>query len=103
MPASPLRNGQIIQGKVMKLFPNQRAEIQIGGQKVIAKLDASLTLHRSYHFQVQIKGGIIYLHVLAEQQKKTNESSSSSSFLAAKIYEDKCRFYETITRTSNSV
>lgn len=73
MPASPLRNGQIIQGKVMKLFPNQRAEIQIGGQKVIAKLDASLTLHRSYHFQVQIKGGIIYLHVLAEQQKKTND------------------------------
>ena len=73
MPASLLRNGQIIQGKVMKLFPNQRAEIQIAGQKVIAKLDASLTLHRSYHFQVQIKGGIIYLHVLAEQQKKTND------------------------------
>ncbi|MDQ0879602.1 hypothetical protein [Peribacillus sp. V2I11] len=37
-----LKNGQILFGKVNKVFPNQTAEVQIGHQKMIATLDIPL-------------------------------------------------------------
>ncbi|MFD6206746.1 hypothetical protein [Peribacillus sp. NPDC060253] len=48
-----LKSGQILFGKVNKVFPNQAAEVQIGQQKMIATLDIPLRAGERYWFQVQ--------------------------------------------------
>ncbi|MGE7760681.1 hypothetical protein [Peribacillus sp. NPDC097895] len=48
-----LKSGQILFGKVNKVFPNQTAEVQIGHQKMIAALDIPLRAGERYWFQVQ--------------------------------------------------
>ncbi|MDV7763244.1 hypothetical protein [Peribacillus sp. CSMR9] len=48
-----LKNGQILFGKVNKVFPNQTAEVQIGHQKMIAALDIPLRAGERYWFQIQ--------------------------------------------------
>ncbi|MGE7185183.1 hypothetical protein ACQKKK_14620 [Peribacillus sp. NPDC006672] len=48
-----LKNGQILFGKVNKVFPNQTAEVQIGHQKMIATLDIPLRAGERYWFQMQ--------------------------------------------------
>lgn len=64
-----LRPGQIIQGKILKIFPENKAQIQLGGQKMIAKLEAALSIGNTYHFQVQSSDEMIYLKVLSEYIK----------------------------------
>ncbi|MBO0996898.1 hypothetical protein IOC57_03870 [Bacillus sp. SD075] len=56
-----LKNGQILFGKVNKVFPNQMAEVQIGHQKMIATLDIPLRTGEKYWFQVQhpIEGKVV--------------------------------------------
>ncbi|MGP7817520.1 hypothetical protein [Niallia sp. 01092] len=49
----PLRPGQIMYGKIMKLFPNQIAEVQVGQQKLYAHLSIPLSVEANYWFQVQ--------------------------------------------------
>ncbi|SFA74289.1 MULTISPECIES: hypothetical protein [unclassified Bacillus (in: firmicutes)] len=56
--------GQIVTGKITKLFPNQTAEVQIGSQKVIAQLEAPLSTNERYWFQIQPGEGKIHLKVL---------------------------------------
>ncbi|MFS0763145.1 hypothetical protein [Peribacillus phoenicis] len=55
------KNGQILFGKVNKVFPNQTAEVQIGHQKMIATLDIPLRTGEKHWFQVQhpIEGGLV--------------------------------------------
>ncbi|MFD6438587.1 hypothetical protein ACFWDG_01945 [Peribacillus sp. NPDC060186] len=48
-----LKNGQILFGKVNRIYPNQTAEVQIGHQKMIATLDIPLQAGERYWFQVQ--------------------------------------------------
>ncbi|MFD1360322.1 hypothetical protein [Lentibacillus salinarum] len=62
-----LRPGQIMQGQIMQLYPNQKAQIQLGSQKVIAQLEASLSAGGKYHFQVQPSDDVIHLRVIGEQ------------------------------------
>ncbi len=64
-----LRPGQIVQGKIGKLFSNNKAQIQLGSQKLIAQLEASLTIGGKYHFQVQASDNVIHLKVIGEQLK----------------------------------
>jgi hypothetical protein len=54
-----LKNGQILIGKVNKVFPDQTAEVQIGHQKMIANLEIPLRTGERYWFQVKhpIEGG----------------------------------------------
>lgn len=47
-----LNEGQMVHGKVNQLFPGQLAEVQIGGHKMIAKLDVPMRAGDSYYFQV---------------------------------------------------
>ncbi|MDP1417945.1 hypothetical protein Q8G35_05930 [Peribacillus simplex] len=47
-----MKNGQILFGKVNKVFPNQTAEVQISHQKMIATLDIPLRTGEKYWFQV---------------------------------------------------
>ncbi|AYA75401.1 hypothetical protein DOE78_08095 [Bacillus sp. Y1] len=60
------RAGQVFQGKVLKLFPNQTAEVQVGSQKVIAQLEIPLSAGERYWFQVQQGEGQVHLKVLTE-------------------------------------
>src|SRR5690625_6214365 len=62
-----LRPGQIVQGKILKLYPYNKAQIQLGSQKMTAQLEAPLTTGRQYHFQVQSMDDAIRLKVLVEQ------------------------------------
>ncbi|MBT2649632.1 hypothetical protein J7E52_23490 [Bacillus sp. ISL-34] len=54
-------NGQILFGKVNKVFPNQKAEVQICHQKMIAILDIPLRTGERYWFKVQhpIEGVVV--------------------------------------------
>lgn len=64
-----LRQGQIIQGKILRLYPGDKAQIQLGSQKLIAQLEASLTMGDNYHFQVQATGDVVHLKVLGGKLK----------------------------------
>ncbi|MHA6258692.1 hypothetical protein ACXYMX_02145 [Sporosarcina sp. CAU 1771] len=47
-----LKEGQMIHGQIKQLFPGQMAEIQIGNQKLHAKLEVPMKAGDSYYFQV---------------------------------------------------
>ncbi|MFE8695201.1 hypothetical protein ACFYKT_02390 [Cytobacillus sp. FJAT-53684] len=64
------RPGQIFSGKVLKLFPNQIAEVQIGSQKVIAQLEVGLSVNDRHLFQVQSSEGQVRLKVLEQPNGK---------------------------------
>lgn len=48
----PMKEGQVVHGTIKKLFPNQTAEVQIGNQKIIAKLETPLKAGDAHFFQV---------------------------------------------------
>lgn len=58
------RIGQVFFGKINKLFPNQLAEINLGSQKMIAKLEIPLTQGQGYLLQVTGNDGEIKLKLL---------------------------------------
>src|SRR5699024_7988794 len=61
-----LLEGQIIQGKITKIYPHNRAAIQIGNHQLIAEITTSLSVGKQYFFQVQ-KADNVQLRVLGEQ------------------------------------
>src|SRR5699024_8338084 len=61
-----LLEGKIIQVKITKIYPNNRAAIQIGNHKLIAEITTSLSVGKQYFFQVQ-KPDNVQLRVLGEQ------------------------------------
>ncbi|SEQ58962.1 hypothetical protein SAMN05216232_2781 [Virgibacillus subterraneus] len=73
-----LRPGQIVQGKIVKLFPDNKAQIQLGTQKMIAQLEASLAVGGKYHFQVQASDNVIHLKVIGEQLKNQSNTNMVS-------------------------
>ncbi|SER05978.1 hypothetical protein SAMN04487944_10183 [Gracilibacillus ureilyticus] len=67
-----LRSGQMIAGKVLELYPNQKAKIQIGGMQVVAQLETALSAKQGYIFQVVSTTNTLHL-------KKVNDISLASS------------------------
>jgi len=47
-----LKQGQVFHGTIKKLYPDQMAEIQVGNQKFIAKLEVPLKTGDAHFFQV---------------------------------------------------
>ncbi|MGN7478546.1 hypothetical protein ACTHOQ_11870 [Solibacillus silvestris] len=47
-----LRQDQVFHGTIKQLYPNQMAEVQIGNQKLMAKLEVPLKLGDAHFFQV---------------------------------------------------
>lgn len=47
-----IQPGQVITGKILKLFPNNMAALQVGAQKIAAQLEAPLEAGKLYWFQV---------------------------------------------------
>lgn len=48
-----IQQGQVLHGTIKKLYPDQQAEITIGGQKMMAKLETPMQAGNSHFFQVQ--------------------------------------------------
>lgn len=68
-PTNTLRPGQIVQGKILKIYPNHRAQLQIGSQQMIAQLEAPLAVGERYHFQVANTEDMIELKVIGTNLK----------------------------------
>src|SRR5690606_25672473 len=47
-----LKQDQVFHGTIKQLFPNQMAEVQVGNQKLMAKLEVPLKLGDAHFFQV---------------------------------------------------
>lgn len=62
-----LKRNQIIRGHIIKLYPDNKALIQLGMQKKIAQLEASLAVGERYYFQVQETKDVIHLKVLGDK------------------------------------
>lgn len=61
-----LQPGQIVRGKVLRLFPLDRAHIQLGSHTFIAQLEAPLEHGKSYYFQVAHVEKEIHLQVIQQ-------------------------------------
>ncbi|MGP4075587.1 hypothetical protein [Halobacillus sp. K22] len=61
-----LKTGQVINGKVLELLPQNRAVVQLGAQQVKAQLEVSLTKGITYLFQVSSTDQKIQLKVMSE-------------------------------------
>ncbi|MFC3882591.1 hypothetical protein ACFOU2_03450 [Bacillus songklensis] len=69
--------GDIIRGKVIKLFPNQTAVVEFNGSPLVAKLHAPLMNHTAYWFEVRPKvNGQLQLKVLTTPQSLAVEGEN---------------------------
>ena len=60
-----LKEGQMVHGQIKQLFPGQTAEIQIGNQTMVAKLEVPMKAGDSYYFQVNAVKPELQLKVIA--------------------------------------
>lgn len=76
-PAQPrplhLTQGQVFQGRIAKLFPQNMAALQVHGMTVTARLEAALTAGQRYWFEVQESAGIPRLRVLDDNAIRQRE------------------------------
>ncbi|WLR53453.1 hypothetical protein LC048_12990 [Mesobacillus subterraneus] len=73
--------GQIINGKILKLYPDQVAEVQIGNQKMIAQLEAPLSANERYWFQVQPGEGKVHLKVIGSGAEEKSQTGGLAKIL----------------------
>ncbi len=59
-----LREGQVFHGTIKQLYPDQLAEIQVGGHRLIAKLEVPLAAGDTHFFQVTHTGAETELKVV---------------------------------------
>ncbi|GAE24234.1 hypothetical protein JCM9140_146 [Halalkalibacter wakoensis JCM 9140] len=71
-----LKEGQLFQGEITKLFPNQLATLKVGRMHLTAKLEAALTVGQRYWFEVKDGKGIPKLKVLTDNQTKLASNSN---------------------------
>ena len=78
---APMKEGQVIHGTVKKLFPNQTAEVQIGNQKIIAKLETPLKAGDAHFFQVTKSAPEVQLKVVSDPLAKGNSFAQQAQQL----------------------
>lgn len=72
-----LKAGDVVQGKIVKLFPDHKSKINLAGKQMVAQLEAPLIIGERYHFQVQhVQEQILHLRVLANNLKNNSEQSA---------------------------
>ena len=62
-----LREGQVFHGTIKQLFPDQMAEVQVGNNKFVAKLEAPLKAGDAHFFQVTKATGQVEIKVVTER------------------------------------
>ncbi|MFC5588446.1 hypothetical protein ACFPRA_06090 [Sporosarcina soli] len=60
-----LHEGQLFHGQIKQLFPGQMAEVQIGGQKLVANLEVPMKAGDAYYFQVSSVKPELQLKIIA--------------------------------------
>ncbi|WP_432354952.1 hypothetical protein [Sporosarcina sp. A2] len=77
-----LREGQLFRGQIKQLYPGQMAEVQIGNQKLNAKLEVPLKAGDSYYFQVKATEPELQLKLISgPHEKGESESAKVGSLL----------------------
>ncbi|WP_391208624.1 hypothetical protein [Psychrobacillus sp. L4] len=76
-----MKEGQVVHGTIKKLFPNQTAEVQIGNQKVIAKLETPLKAGDAHFFQVTKSEPELQLKVVSGPLTQGNSLSQQAQQL----------------------
>ncbi|WP_108669715.1 hypothetical protein [Peribacillus acanthi] len=76
--STDIKEGQIVHGKVLKIHPNQTAEVQIGNMKMTAVLEAPLKVGERYWLQASIKGGVLTFKALDEAPSSLLEGKESA-------------------------
>lgn len=76
------RPGQIINGKIIKLFPDQVAEVQIGNQKMVAQLEVPLSANERYWFQVQPGEGKVHLKLISSSGEEKGQPGNLTRILS---------------------
>jgi hypothetical protein len=79
--ALSFKPGQILNGKILKLYPNSVATLQVGSQKVVAQLEASLEANENYWFQVQPGEGKVRLKLMGKVENKGQNEISLSGLM----------------------
>lgn len=74
-PPLVLKEAQIVQGKITKIFNGQKAQIQIGSHTLLAEVSAPLTVGERYFFQVVGTDERIHLKVIGESLKPGTDQS----------------------------
>jgi predicted DNA-binding ribbon-helix-helix protein len=74
--------GQVLQGKVLKLFPDNLATVQLGGLTVTARLETPLELGQRTWLQVQPGGQPVTLKVISQPDKSNQASEAGVEGLA---------------------
>ncbi|GAB2563662.1 hypothetical protein [Gracilibacillus alcaliphilus] len=75
---STLRPGQLLTGKVLELYPNQRALIELGGTKTLARIETALSAKHNYLFQVTSTDNLLSLKKIGEIPATRAESLSAT-------------------------
>lgn len=76
-----LRHGQVVHGSVKKLFPDQRAEVQVGNQKMMAILEVPLKAGDAHYFQVVGDKAALQLKVVTDALNSSKATSSQTKQL----------------------
>jgi hypothetical protein len=76
-----LNEGQLFHGQIKQLFPGQMAEVQIGGQKMIAKLEVPMKAGDSYYFQVNAVKPELQLKIISGPLQATEGQARQLSGL----------------------
>lgn len=66
-----LNEGQMFHGQIKQLFPGQMAEVQIGNQKLMAKLEVPMKAGDSYYFQVNAVKPELQLKIISGPTQAT--------------------------------
>ncbi|MCP8616538.1 hypothetical protein [Salirhabdus salicampi] len=72
-----LKEGQIVRGKVIKFFPENKAMIHLGNKQVIAQLERHLQVNNSYLFRVNQTHPQITLQVFSDKVVKKKEEAAA--------------------------
>ncbi|MFJ7933123.1 hypothetical protein [Sporosarcina sp. NPDC096371] len=76
-----MNEGQMFHGQIKQLFPGQMAEVQIGNQKLIAKLEVPMKAGDSYYFQVNAMKPELQLKIISGPTKASEGQARQLSSL----------------------
>ena len=74
------QEGQIVRGKILKLYPFNQAAIQIGHKTLIAQLEAPLVIGENYYLNVDKIDELVHLKVISERLQ-LNEKENAMTLL----------------------
>lgn len=76
-----LREGQVFHGSIKQLYPGQTAEIQVGANKLVAKLETPLKAGDAHYFQVTSTSGQVELKVVTGPMSQAMNSQQQMNQL----------------------